>query len=115
RMTSLGWTSSRNSYQIWAGQDVLALEAQVATDGDNNAKLQATITQLNGQVTALKQTQTGNLTPALGAALAQMQPLAPQFAATLSAIMSAFASATAPAPQPVVTAPLPAAPAAAAN
>lgn len=30
RMTSLGWTTSRNVYKIWVGQDITALQAQVA-------------------------------------------------------------------------------------
>ncbi len=30
RMTSLGWTTSKNVYKIWVGQDIVALEEQVA-------------------------------------------------------------------------------------
>jgi hypothetical protein len=30
RMTSLGWTTSKNVYKIWVGQDILALQAQVS-------------------------------------------------------------------------------------
>jgi hypothetical protein len=48
RMTSLGWTKQRGVYRIWSGQDLAALEAELA-------QAQALIAQLQQQLAALKQ------------------------------------------------------------
>ncbi len=67
RLTSLGWTPSRNVYVIWVGQDIVALQAQVA-------QLQAQLKQPPVDVAALK-ADVATIQAALKPLEAQMQPL----------------------------------------
>jgi hypothetical protein len=71
RMTSLGWTPSNNVYKIWVGQDILALEGQVA-------QLEAQLKQTpppTVDVAALK-ADVATIQAALTPLEAQAQPLA---------------------------------------
>ncbi|HET8908122.1 MAG TPA: hypothetical protein VFN11_14280 [Ktedonobacterales bacterium] len=65
RMGALGYTATRGVYQVWVGQDVLALESQVAL-------LQADLTSAHNQLAAL-QAQLAQLQQQGGAALALAQ------------------------------------------
>jgi GH25 family lysozyme M1 (1,4-beta-N-acetylmuramidase) len=67
RMTSLGWTPSRGVYKIWVGQDILALEAQVA-------QLQAELKAPPVDVAALK-ADVAAIQALLTPLEAQVQPL----------------------------------------
>jgi hypothetical protein len=49
RYRSLGWTASRNVYVIYSGQDLLALESQLATMQAHVAQLEAQVKQLQDQ------------------------------------------------------------------
>lgn len=106
RMTSLGWTQSRNVYQIWAGQDLLALQQQMATVAQHNADLQAKLTDTQNKLTALQATQGLGLSPAQAAVINQFMPYIVGIAAGAPSFTTAFANV----PRPNVTAPLPAAP-----
>ncbi len=72
RMTSLGWTPSRGVYKIYVGQDILALEAQVA-------QLEAQLKQVTSQPPALDvaalRADVATIQAALTPLEAQMQPL----------------------------------------
>ena len=46
RYRSLGWTASRNVYVIYSGQDLLALESQLAAANQHIAQLEAQVKQL---------------------------------------------------------------------
>ena len=41
RLTSLGWTQARNVYVIYVGQDICALEQQLAAANGHVAQLEA--------------------------------------------------------------------------
>ena len=49
RKTSLGWTQKMGVYVIWVGQDVVALESQLATAIAHVAQLEAQVQQLENQ------------------------------------------------------------------
>ena len=69
RMTSLGWTTSKNVYVIWVGQDIVALQTQVA-------KLEAQLKQVAPTIdlAALK-ADAAAIQAALKPLEAQAQPL----------------------------------------
>lgn len=72
RLSSLGYTATRGVYPIWVGQDVLALEAQLAASQSQVATLTAAKAQLVSQVADL-QAQIAQLQAQGGAALALAQ------------------------------------------
>ena len=49
RKTSLGWTQKMGVYVIWVGQDVVALESQLAAANQHVAQLEAQVQQLQDQ------------------------------------------------------------------
>jgi hypothetical protein len=49
RLTSLGWTQARNVYVIYVGQDIRALEQQLAAANAHVAQLEAQVQQLANQ------------------------------------------------------------------
>ena len=49
RKTSLGWTQKMGVYVIWVGQDVVALESQLAAANQHVAQLEAQVKQLENQ------------------------------------------------------------------
>lgn len=111
RMTSLGWTTSRNVYQIWVGQDVLALQQQMTTVAQHNASLQDALRKADDQIKALQQQQSAPVPTLPGNFVQPMNSLVallPQLAALSPQLASAWANISAQQPKPSVTAPLPA-------
>ena len=68
RLTSLGWTPSKSVYVIWVGQDIVALEAQVA-------QLQAQLSQTPGIDLAALKADVATIQALLTPLEAQAQPL----------------------------------------
>jgi hypothetical protein len=52
RLTSLGWTSVRNVYVIYVGQDIRALEQQLAAANAHVAQLEAQLASMPAPTTA---------------------------------------------------------------
>jgi hypothetical protein len=78
RWRSLGWTKTRDAYIIWTGQDIRALEQQLATATAQVAQLGAQVEQLKAAPPAAPATPTapGPIDPKATEALAALNELA---------------------------------------